>query len=463
MKTESEADMELDSLRQEVYDITREIIRLAAKRRDVAIKIGKIKTDASLPLNDIRVEDELLKMVIDESNKNSLDPQSGIWILSLLLRQAKESQRREQNVETPTAIMTIAKNLEEKGKKLVRLDVGETNFEPPTSAVNAAIESMHSQKTHYTVARGIPELIESIKRYIQRRYSFNARDDQIVATPGGRFAIYSALAYLLRKGGSCVIIDPSWPAYKQMVEHLGGRIIIVSTELEEEWEPSIEKVKEAIKPDTRALFLNYPCNPTGKVISKKKFEEIVKVASERKVTVISDEIYSTYSNVEVPSVLEYELTNWLYIGSFSKAWAMTGFRLGFAVGNPELIKEMVNFMSLAMTSLPEFLQYSAIAALSSEKEVERNAIEMKSRIERACEELDRIKSIKYYKPDGGIYVFPRVPEQITDFSRRLLEEKGVTVVPGISFGNYPNFFRISLGNSEETIVDGIRKMGELLR
>ncbi|MEM3685442.1 MAG: chorismate mutase, partial [Conexivisphaerales archaeon] len=93
MKTESEADMELDSLRQEVYDITREIIRLAAKRRDVAIKIGKIKTDASLPLNDIRVEDELLKMVIDESNKNSLDPQSGIWILSLLLRQAKESQR----------------------------------------------------------------------------------------------------------------------------------------------------------------------------------------------------------------------------------------------------------------------------------------------------------------------------------------------------------------------------------
>ena len=456
----------LKGLRKEVADTTAEIMRLVARRNDLAKRIGEIKSSESLPVDDARTENELLSLVVRESKKNGMDIQTGVKVLTLLIAEAKRVQRRGPDaVETPTAIMAMAKELERQGRKLVRLDVGETDFAPPRAAVEAAESAMRAKKTHYTGARGIPELVSAMRSFLMKKYGFRAGEEQLVAVPGGRFAIYAALASLMERGGSCVVVDPSWPAYKQILEQLGARTIAIKTTFEEGWEPPVQKIAESIREDTRAMILNYPSNPTGKVVSEKTFGALVKVARDAGITLISDEIYDTYSRVGVPTILHHDLDDWLYVGSFSKSWAMTGFRLGFSVGSASLIGKMVNFQALSFTSLPEFLQHSAIAALGCDAEVRKNAEEMQERMDRACEALDRVPRLRYHRPDGGIYVFPGVAADVPEpskFAGRLLREKGVTVVPGNSFGDYPEFFRVSLGGPTESILEGVRLMGELL-
>jgi aspartate aminotransferase len=430
-----------------------------------------VKSRESLPIDNEKVEDALLQEVLSESRRLGLDQRLATKMLGMLLTESKKVQRTQKSGQhqpliTPMVMMSKAKELEKSGRKLIRLDVGEPDFRPPKAALNATSRALYSYKTYYTVGRGIPELLSALQRYLAKRHNYReAAENQLIVTPGGRFAVYSALATVASEGDSVVVIEPNWPAYKEGLEFIGARAITVHTTLDEEWQPSPERVKAAIKPNTKAVVLSYPANPTGKIMDKATFKEIVGIADDRGITVISDEIYNDYAYKPCPSILEGLPEKYILTSSFSKAWSMTGFRIGYSLAPAETSAKMLKILGLMITCVPEFIQLGAVKALESEKEVGRNSKSMKERIDAVSEELDKIDSIEYLKPEGAIYVFPQAKDPGFDssaFAMELMEKKGVTLSPGTGFGDYPRCFRLSLGQPKETLAAGVRKIGELL-
>ncbi|MGA2666070.1 MAG: aminotransferase class I/II-fold pyridoxal phosphate-dependent enzyme [Nitrososphaerales archaeon] len=458
---------ELAALRERVADRTREIIDLIAARNELAKRIGAVKAREAIQIEDTNVEDALVRLVMDECEDKGVDVQTGLKVLSAVVAEGKRVQgfRPKRQLITPMMMSAKAREVEATGKRLVRLDVGEPDFHPPKAVLDATSQALYGFKTHYTGTRGIPQLTAALRSYLERKRHYVAKETEVMVDPGGRFGVYSALTTTVREGESAIVIEPNWPAYKECLEFIGGRAIAVHTTLEEGWEPSVEVIHDAIRPNTRAIVLSYPANPTGKMISPGKFKEIVGLANDHGLTVVSDEIYTDYAYSECPSVLGSGAKRFILTGSFSKTWAMTGFRVGYTVSSEEVIAKMMKIQALVLTSVPEFIQYGAIAALESDEEVARNSAAMKDRIETAAAELRRVGALEFVKPDGAMYVFPQGRDPAFDataFTMRLLEEKGVTISPGSGFGDYPRCFRISLGGSRETIVEGIGKIGELL-
>jgi aspartate aminotransferase len=462
------SEKELDELREGVAARTREIIDAIAARNALAGKIGQVKAKEGMPVEDPKVEDALVRLVIRECEEKGVDVPTGLKVLSAMISEGKRVQgmKTGQQMITPQMMSAKARELEKTGRQLLRLDVGEPDFPPPRAVLDATSQALYAFKTHYTATRGIPELVAAVRRYLERKNGFTAKESEVMVTPGGRFGVYSALATTAREGESVLIIEPNWPAYKEVLQFIGARATTVHTTLEEGWEPDVEAIHDAIRPNTRAMLLSYPANPTGKIISPSKFKEIVKLANDHRLTVISDEIYTDYAYRTCPGILGSGAERFILTASFSKTWAMTGFRVGYCVSSEETITKMMKIKSLVLTSVPEFIQYGAIKALGSDAEVSRNSASMKERIEVACRELDSVPALSYVKPDGAMYVFPQGRNEDFDsasFTMDLLERKSTTITPGTGFGDYPRCFRISLGQSKETIVQGIRNMGELLR
>ena len=465
------AESELQELREEVSETTMQIIRLVSRRIELAKRIGQVKTRESLPIDNEKVEDALLEDVVRECKRLGLDPEVGSKVLATLLKESKAAQRSQAPAKprpliTPMVMMAKATEIEKTGRKLIRLDVGEPDFRPPKSVLDAVSNSLYSYQTYYTVGRGIPELLSALRSYLAVRYNYRAAaENQLIVTPGGRFAVYSALATVASEGDSVVVIEPNWPAYKEGLEYIGARAITVPTTMEEGWEPSPERVKAAIRPNTKAIVLSYPANPTGKIMGKSRFREIVEIADDHGLTVISDEIYNDYAYKPCPTILENLPKRYILTSSLSKAWSMTGFRVGYSLAPAETSAKMLKVLSLMITCVPEFIQRGAIKALQAVEDVSRNSRVMKERIDETTAEIEKIDALEIVKPDGAIYAFPQAKDLSFDsaaFAMELLEKKGVTVSPGTGFGNYPRCFRISLGQPQETLTAGVRKIGELL-
>ncbi len=465
--TITEEELELKELRQEIANVTMNLIRLVGKRNDLARRVGRLKSSLSLPVEDERVEDSLLREVAAECDRVGVSRRAGMKILGLLLSESKLVQGAvtTKSVESPMASFAVAAELERRGKKLIRLDVGEPDFTPPRPVLEACSKALFSFKTHYTPTRGIPELVSSLQSYLRRRFGYGAMEEELIVTTGGRYAIHSAIASVVEEGDSAILIDPNWPAYKQTLKHVGAKTVVVRTTLENSWEPSVEVVEEAVRPNTTALILSYPNNPSGKIIDTSTFNALVEVANDRGLTVISDEAYVDYAYKTCPSVLHSNAQRFILAGTFSKSWAMTGFRIGYAVSSKPVVDRMLEMASLMLTSVPEFVQHGAIKALESDEEVDTNSRTMKERINLACTELDGLDSLDYRKPDGAMYVFPRAKAPVFEasaFAARLLEEKGVSITPGTAFGDYPDCFRVSLCQPKEVLLEGIRRIGALL-
>ncbi len=417
----------------------------------------------ALPMEDVHVEEELVKQVLEECDRVGLDKGAGLKIVSVLLKESKRLQGIQGR--TPSVpVFSKALELQRKGVKLVRLDVGEPDFAPPSAVVEACSQALVAHRTHYTESQGIPELRKALVHYLATKHRFEVSEGEVAVTPGGRFAVYSALASVVGEGEGTIILEPNWPAYVDTLQQLGVRASVVHTDIEEGWTPSLEKIEDAIRPNTKAIVLSYPNNPTGRVISKDLFRRIVELSDDRGITVISDEIYNEYTSKPCPSVLETTPKSFVLTSSFSKTWAMTGFRVGYTVSSKETTSKISRMVSLMLTSVPEFIQWGAIRALDADSDVRRNVAEMSRRIDIACKELDEIDGVEYVRPEGAMYVFPRIKggrESGESFAQRLLDA-GVSVAPGSLFGDYRDFFRISLGQREQVIVEGIRRLGGLL-
>jgi len=459
-------DADLRRLRKEIRRTTLEIFDLLAKRMRIGEEIGTVKRSLGLPFLDEKVEQELRDEVMRYCASKGIDEKLGARILTLLFKETIEREASSSKGEAISAaeMFARAKELEKQGKKVIHLEVGEPDFSPPRKVLEATKDAMYHGFTRYTIPSGIPELRAKIASHVSKKYHVKFSEGDVICTVGARFGIFAAMNAVLSPGNEVINIAPNWPAYKDTAEFLGARVRTINTTLEKSWEPSLEDLENSITDATQMLVLSYPNNPTGKVLNPKTLGKIVEIAQKKNITILSDEVYADYCFAPNKSLIEFEYPNSVVVSSFSKTYAMTGFRLGYAMGNEKVLARMAKIQEIAILSLPHFIQVGAMKAFDDESYVKRNVAEMKKRFEVAARLLSKLP-LDFQKPDGGLYIFPKGREvkfNGNKFAKDLLE-KGVAVTPGTGFGDYPNFFRISLNQPANMLSEAIRRIGELLQ
>jgi aspartate aminotransferase len=442
---------DLEKLRGEIRQVTIEIMKQVKRRMEIAKQIGEIKGKKGLDIVDEKAEDELRKAIVQLCSQIDLDADIGIRVLNMLLNESEKVQLKRK---TPTAMFAKAKQLESQGKKIIHLEVGEPDFVPPDTVKKALTDAMEQGHYHYTEPRGVPKLREALASSLRKKFNASVKEEQVIVTVGGRFAVFLAVSSLVKPGDEIVVIEPYWPAYRECAELVNAKLRVLHTTLEDKWLPDLNKLENMVNDNTKMLIINYPNNPTGKVLDAKYMEKIVNIAKANKLILMSDEVYADYSFNKFTSILNYNYENSILISSFSKGPAMTGFRVGYAVADPEIISKMVKLQAIALTSVAEPMQYAALSALDNN--VKQNADIMKKRLSLISNRLKKMP-VSFVEPDGAMYVFARVDLDgfnADQFVEKTLDE-GLALTPGSSFGNYNNFLRISAGQSEDVIEEGL--------
>jgi aspartate aminotransferase len=315
----------------------------------------------------------------------------------------------------------------------------------------------------YGPAAGLPELRKALALEISEEHGTTIDPDQILITPGGRFAIFATIMSFVSALDRVIIPQPAWPAYEECVGLTKGRVIPLTTTLERNWELDMSALEAEMRKGTRMLVLNSPNNPTGKVVNKKRFHEIVELARKYDTFVLSDEVYEKYVRSKAPSILEEDYANSVYINSFSKRFSLTGWRIAYLVTTKEHAKRIRRIIQTAVTCVPEFIQKAALIALKEGKsDARRNINSILKKVDLTCRELDKI-DVDFYKPEGAFYVFPRAKKKNFDsakFANDLLKERQVSISPGQSFGDYPAFFRLAVSLPERQIPNAIKLIGK---
>jgi len=281
--------------------------------------------------------------------------------------------------------------------------------------------------------------------------------------PGARFAVYLTITTLLNPGDEIIVIEPAWPAYKDCALNAGIKVRTIKTTLETKWEPSVDQINNAINENTKMVVLNYPNNPTGKKLSENIQDNIIEIAKKHDLYVLSDEIYSEYTSTNFKSVLEYSYKKSIITKSFSKSYAMTGYRIGWAVAEPSIINKMSKLQALSLTNISEPIQYVALQALKSEEAVADNSRIIKSRLEVLVKSAKNI-GLEFIEPDGAMYLFAKTKYKnfdATKFSEKLLEH-GVAIAPGEGFGDYKEFFRLT-AIDETRLIEGMKILDTMLK
>jgi aspartate aminotransferase len=297
--------------------------------------------------------------------------------------------------------------------------------------------------------------------HLNEKYRVGISPNQTLMTVGGRMALYLAFT-TLPKGSKVGIISPDWSAYRDLCRYLGLQAIFFETTLEENWQISTEEIANS---DCNALVLNNPSNPTGKILGTRTVEDLVKISVEKGITIISDEVYSDYildPHSQFKSILQSDWScKYIFTTSLSKSYSMTGYRAAYIVADPKTISALEKTCSLILTSPPEFVQHSLIAALQCQDYVANNLEVIRKRKLVAVDALRKYLGAEVYPPDGALYVFPRLGKNFDSekFASKLLEEKFVSVTPGTSFGSrYIDHIRMTLLQGEERLVEGIERM-----
>jgi aspartate aminotransferase len=453
---------ELELLRDKVRDVTTQIMCNVQQRIELAKKIGEIKSRLGIDIRDEKVEHEVRRRVMLLANEIGMSSEFALQLLNILLAESENVQvekhpQKAVQKQTHLSIFAKAKQLEASGKKIIHMEVGEPDYSPPAIVGTALAESFRLQQYHYTDTHGIPELRDAIAQ----KEGDGISKHQVIVTPGGRFAVFSAITSLLRAGQELIVIEPAWPAYKECADFVGARTRVLSTTLENKWLPNTKQLEEKINPSTKMIVLNYPNNPTGKVLDSKTMEKIVLIAKDHDLYLLSDEVYADYAFSEFNSIRKYRYDKSILVGSFSKRYAMTGFRVGYSIANKEIISKMAKVQAAGVTSVAQPMQQAALAALGVNPSESIKL--MKRRLEFVCIKLEEM-SLRFVKPDGAMYAYPELPwsEDIPIIEKLL--EQGVAIAPGSGFGDsYKRFVRISACQPEKVLEKGLEIMASLIR
>src|ERR687893_30315 len=454
---------DLDILRDKVRGLTIQIMRAVHERIEFARKIGEIKSRLGIDIRDEKVENDIRMRVMLLAEEIGMSTDFALQLLNVLLAesehvQAQKSEQKTVEKQTHLSIFSRARQLEASGKKIIHMEVGEPDYSAPARVGAALADSFKMKYYHYTETQGIAKLRDAIAS----KEGGGISRDQVVVTPGGRFAVFSAITSLLRAGQEMIVIEPAWPGYKECADFVGARTKILRTALENEWIPDTKQLEGMINSSTKMIALNYPNNPTGKVLDHKTMEKIVLIARDHGLYLLSDEVYADYVFGEFSSIRKHDYAKTIIVGSFSKRYAMTGFRVGYAIASKEIISKLTRVQAVAITSVAEPMQFAALVALNVDPS--ENIKLMKRRVGLVYRKLKKM-SLRCVEPDGAMYAYPELPKREEDMAlvEKLLE-KGVAIAPGSGFGDsYKRFVRISACQPEKILEKGLEVMASVMR
>ncbi len=450
---------DINDLRNKMDEVTLEMIKLLKTRIDIAKEIGEVKKNMGKGVTDEIREDNLRGKVISLSKNIELDESIATKYLNFLLNESVKVQ--SANKQTHLSIFLKAKSLEQQGKKIIHMEVGEPDFLPPPIVKKALEEVFDKGFLKYGQVRGMPIFRDALVKYISSKFNTNVSQDNIIVSPGARFSIFTAISTLLNPGDEMIVIEPAWPAYKECALNSGIKVRTINTTLEDKWEPSLEQIENTINSNTKMIVLNYPNNPTGKILPEKLQDDIIDLARKNSLYVLSDEIYSQYAKNSWKSILSYNYEKSIVTQSFSKSHAMTGFRIGYGIADTKIIEKMAKLEALCLTNVSEPIQYIAMKALEADTSNNTNTVQ--NRLDVLVEKAKQM-GLDFVVPDGAMYLFARVNKEGFDgiqFANSTLE-KGLAVAPGEGFGNYKNFIRISACQDEKILIDGMNILNNIM-
>jgi aspartate aminotransferase len=452
----------LDDLREEMRNITSQLIKLVHDRMEVAKKIGNIKQQLKIEIEDEKVELDIKKTILKLTKEIGMDTEFSGRLLNLLLSESvklQNVQNTSNKSSTHIAIFMKAKELEKTGKKIIHMEVCEPDYPPPLKVKEELAKIYDNKRYHYTEISGLSQLRQAISKKFA-----NIVPEQVLVTPGGRFAVFCAISSLLNSGDEIINIEPSWPAYKECADFIGAKTRVLKTTLEDKWAPNLKMLENLININTKMIVLNYPNNPTGKILDSHLLEKIVSIAREYNLFILSDEVYLDYSFGQYNSILDYQYDKSIMVSSFSKTYGMTGFRVGYGIGNTNIISQMRKVQATSITSVAEPMQYSALVAIGDD--IQGNIDSIQSRLNLICKRLQEMKT-EFIVPNGAMYVFPKILAKNYSDDISLvydLLQNGVAIAPGSGFGNsYKQFIRISACQSPKLLNEGLDILEKYLK
>ncbi|MBQ4584724.1 MAG: aminotransferase class I/II-fold pyridoxal phosphate-dependent enzyme [Clostridia bacterium] len=351
-------------------------------------------------------------------------------------------------------------------ENVVGLTVGQPDFITPWHIREAAIESLEQGKTYYTSNAGTNELRFEISRYMKRKFNLDySPKDQIVVTVGGSEAIDATMRAILEPGDEVILPLPSFVCYGPIAEMIGATVVPIETKLENKFKLTPDELKKAITPKTKLLILPFPNNPTGAILTREELEGIAEVIRDTNIAILSDEIYAelTYGKRHV-SIAEIDgmKERTIIASGFSKAYAMTGWRLGYICGPAPVVKEILKIHQYAIMCAPTASQFAAVEAMKNgDDDVEMMRAEYNRRRVFMLEGLRRI-GIECFEPEGAFYLYPYIAPfglSSEEFAERLLNEHSCAIVPGTAFGDCgEGFARISYAYSVKHLGQALERM-----
>ena len=363
------------------------------------------------------------------------------------------------------AITSKAAELKAQGVKVCAFAAGEPDFNTPECIKKACADALNADKTRYVAAAGLPELRKALCEKLQAENGITYEPSQVLVANGGKHALAQVFQTLINPGDEVIIPAPFWLSYPEMVRVAGGVPVFVKTSVEDGFLMSPEQLEAAITPKTVAVVMNSPSNPTGMMYTPEQLRAIGEVAIKHDIWVVSDEIYEkmVYGGVEQASMAAFGpefYDHTITVNGFSKTFAMTGWRLGYAAGPKPFMKALFALQSHLASAPNTFSQWGAIAALQEAgPDVATMVKAFAERRERIYALMSAIPGVKCPKPEGAFYVFPDISSfgmSSLEFAQRLLEEHHVAVVPGVAFGD-DTCVRLSYACSMDNIEEGMRR------
>jgi aspartate aminotransferase len=391
----------------------------------------------------------------------------------------KLAKRSDIQPSLTLAMNAKAKKMKAEGIDVISFAAGEPDFNTPKNIKEAGKAAIDSNKTYYTPESGITELKQAVARKLKTENNLEYSPEEISINSGAKHSVFNALSVIVEEGDEVIIPSPYWVSYSEMVRILGGEIRLVPTQESDGFKICPEDIRKLINRKTRVLILNSPCNPTGAVYTKDELYELARFIEDRDIIVVSDEVYEkiVYDDLAHISIATYSnkvKEKAVVVNGVSKTFSMTGWRIGYAAANKEIIKAINSLQGHTTGNPTSISQWASLTALEGDQSFIKEWVkEFKKRRDYAVKELNSIEGISCTIPEGAFYVFPNISNFLStklngvkindslDLANYLLEYGRISVVPGKAFGD-DRHMRISFATSMENIVEGMKRLKKAL-
>lgn len=386
--------------------------------------------------------------------------------------------KKAMNMEPSMTLALTAKagELKAQGVDVISFGVGEPDFNTPQNIIDAATLAMNQGKTKYTAVSGITELKEAIVKKFYNDNGLNYKRENIIVSTGGKQCLFNVFAAILNVGDEVLIPKPYWVSYPELVKLNDGIPVFVETNEEDDFKINFKNLEKSITNKTKAIVVNSPNNPTGSIYSKKELMEIADFAKKYDLYIISDEMYEklTYGDnkhISIASLNEDAFNRTIVVNGLSKAYAMTGWRVGYAAGKKEIIKLMNNIQSHTTSNVNSIAQYASLEALTGQQEemkIMQNEFDRRRKV--MMKLLDDISDVSYIEPKGAFYILVNIEKILkkfkisgsSEFCEKLLDRENVVAIPGIAFGE-DNYIRLSYATSMDSIETGLNRISNFIK